>query len=864
MKGDMKEAERLALYYKETFGDDFFLELQNHQIPEETQVRKELALLGKKLGIPIIATDDSHYTWKEDSIPHEAMLAINVKKNLTELPEIGGKQNRFHFSGPNYYLKSGEEMGELFQEYPEAIENTVEVARRCQVDFELNVNRLPKFSPIPEGIDDNEYLSELAFKGLKERVKGNVTNEMKERLKEELGVIGTQGFASYFLIVSDYVNAAKCNGVRVGPGRGSAAGSLVAYALGITNLEPIKYGLIFERFLNKERFDMPDIDIDFDNRNMTIAKKYVEEKYGKDKVCQIITFGTFGAKASIRDICRVLAISIPDANRLAKLIPNAPGTTLDQALEQVKEFRMAYQGEEIVIDDGPIVALIEEDVNKWRKRRARAKVAGEEEGGEEGEEEKVRAAVEEGHRHMDSRLVGKVSFEIDAKDGLEHRIRRIPVKMVIDLAKKVEGLSRSAGTHAAAVVIAAEPLTDVVPIQRPTKEGAALSAVTQFDMHGIHSMGLLKMDFLGLKNLNVIGDAIENIKKIYGIEIDENSIPVDDPPTYELLCRGDTYGVFQCEGAGGKRVVIDLQPKCLEDMSAAVALNRPGPLDSGLTASFIARRQGREPISYDLPELEEAMKDTYGVSIYQEQVMRIAQIVAGYTMGEADILRSAMGKKIKEKMAKERRKFIEGAKIKGHDEAFSSELFDKLAHFADYGFNLSHSVCYGYIGYQTAYLKANFPREFMCALLTMKAEGNTPDKPKVMECISDCQERGLQILLPDVNVSDSNFSVEPKTTDGIRFGLTHIKAVGSAAEKIVEARNKGGEFVSLLDLKARVPTLRRNELEALIRGGACDSFGERAQMMAALERIIKRADSLAKERASGQNDSFFKYEQCGG
>ena len=589
----------------------------------------------------------------------------------------------------------------------------------------------------------------------------------------ELDVIRETGFAAYFLIVWDFIRAARCDGVKVGPGRGSAAGSLVSYVLRITNICPLKYGLIFERFLNRERVSMPDIDIDFDDRRRDRVIEYVQEKYGRDRVAQIITFGTMAARAAIRDVGRVLDVPLSDVDRLAKLVPPQIGITLEKALEN-RELREVYDNE------------------PW-------------------------------------------------------------AKTVIDNARRLEGICRNASTHAAGVVIAPEPLENIVPLQRSTNDRDAM--VTQFDMNGVQTVGLLKMDFLGLTNLSVIEAAVENVRQTTGIELDIDTLPLDDPATYALLGRADTLGVFQMEAVGGKKILLDMQPQTIDDISVASGLNRPGPIEGGVIDVYMRRKRGEEAVEYLLPELEPILADTNGVIVYQEHVMKIASAVAGYTLGEADILRAAMGKKDKAKMALQREKFLAGATRRGVDPGKAEELFDLMAFFAGYGFNRSHSISYSLITYQTAYLKANHPLEYMTALLNSKAG----DFDKLKLTILDAHARGLVVRPPDINRSGTGFVVGDLDKREILYGLSHIKNVGEkVVENLLVARDEGGPFSSLLDLCLRAGgrDLNRRVLEALVRSGACDGLGDRATLLALIDRAMDRAAQVRREREQGQTSLF--------
>ena len=768
VSGDMDAAEAIARQHAEIFGpDNYFLELQDHGIPEEDTVRAGLVEIARRTGLPLVATNDSHYIKPEDAEAHDILLCIQTGARREE-------EKRFRLSGPEYYLASTQQMRERFAAYGEAVSNTVAIADRCHIEIPLGRNLLPTYSPIPEGLNADTYLLQLCEAGVRDRYADAVNDEVRERLSMELDVIRETGFSAYFLIVWDLIRAARADGVRVGPGRGSAAGSLVSYVLHITDIEPLQYGLIFERFLNRERVQMPDIDIDFDDVGRERVLAYVQDKYGRDRVAQIITFGTMAARAAIRDVGRVLNVPLPDVDRLAKLVPQVVNITLERALKESRELNELYEHEE------------------WAKH-------------------------------------------------------------IINNARRLEGICRNASTHAAAVVIGSEPLANIVPLQRSTLGDG--TAVTQFDMNGVSKIGLLKIDLLGLSNLTVIAEATETVRAIRGIDLDIDRIPLDDARTYELLGRADTHGIFQLEATFAKRILIDMQPNCLADMGVAVALNRPGPIEGGATGMWMRRKRGEEPVTYMLPELEPILKETYGAILYQDQVMKIASAVAGFSLGEADILRAAMGKKDKVKMAKQREQFLSGAAARGVAPETALELFELIALFAGYGFNGAHSISYGLIAYQTAYLKANYPREYMSALLNSRAD----NFDRLKQSILDAHARGLVVRPPDVNRSASAFSLGAEEQGEILYGLRHIKNVGErVAAEIVAERDDAGPFTSLFDLCLRVSSrdLNRRVVEALIRSGACDSLGERGAMLAVLDRAIDRAATIRRERESGQTSLF--------
>ena len=774
LAGDVAGALGLAREYSQILGPDgYFLEIQDHGMEEERVVREGLIQLARQTDLPLVATNDCHYVDKDDAEAHDVLLCIQTGSRLDD-------PKRLRFSGSDFYVCSAEEMAAKFAYCLEAVNNSGAIAARCRFKPLLDQHLLPLYD-VPPGQDADGLLEMVAAEGLRQRRHGeDPPPEYLDRLRYELSVIRETGFAAYFLIVWDFTRAGREEGVKIGPGRGSSAGSLVAYSLGITDVDPLQYGLIFERFLNPERVSMPDIDIDFDVAGRARVIDYVNRRYGTDRVAQIVTYGTMAARAAVRDVGRVLNVPLPEVDQLAKLIPTRPGVTLDSALLESKELKAAYDGQ------------------PWAHR-------------------------------------------------------------LIDTARRLEGISRNAGTHAAGVVIAPGPLTDYVPLQRATTNREAV--VTQFDMDGVQKIGLLKMDFLGLENLTILEETLDNIERLQGTRPDLDAIPLDNPATYELLARGDTLGVFQLEQAGGRRIVMDMRPRTIEDMAASVALNRPGVIEGGATELYMKRRRGEEPITYLLPELEPVLKETHGVILYQDQVMQIAAQAAGFSLGAADLLRSAMGKKDKAKMKAQRDRFMAGAVGRGVGEKTAEELFDYIGYFAGYGFNKAHAVAYGVISYQTAYFKANFPLEFMAALLNSKAS----DFERLKRAIQDTQVRGIVVHPPDVNRSRAPFSVlAPTEVDQralppgrgeILYGLQHIKNVGeSAAQTLVAVREEGGPFRSLVDLCSRVRgrELNRRALEALIKSGACDGLGDRGTLLAQLDTAMRRAEIAARERDSGQ------------
>ncbi|HEY6537409.1 MAG TPA: DNA polymerase III subunit alpha [Candidatus Dormibacteraeota bacterium] len=772
LAGDRDGALAIAREYSQILGPDgYFLEIQDHGMEEERIVREGLIQMAQETDLPLVATNDCHYVDPEDSEAHDVLLCIQTGSRLDD-------PKRLRFSGPHFYVSSAEEMAAKFDYCLEAVNNSAVIASRCRFEPLLDQRLLPTYD-VPPGQDADGLLELVAEEGLRQRRQGEEpSQEYRDRLRYELSVIRETGFAAYFLIVWDFTRAGREDGVKIGPGRGSSAGSLVAFSLGITDVDPLEYGLIFERFLNPERVSMPDIDIDFDVAGRARVIDYVNRRYGTDRVAQIVTYGTMAARAAVRDVGRALNVPLPEVDQLAKLIPIRPGVTLDSALVESKELRAAYDGQ------------------AW-------------------------------------------------------------VKRLVDTARRLEGISRNAGTHAGGVVIAPGPLIDYVPLQRSTTNREAV--VTQFDMDGVQKIGLLKMDFLGLENLSILEETLDNIERRRGERPDLDAIPLDDAATYDLLARGDTLGVFQLEQQGGRRIVIDMRPRTIEDMAAAVAINRPGVIEGGATDLYMKRRRGEEPITYILPELEPILKETHGVIVYQDQVMQIAAQAAGFSLGAADLLRAAMGKKDKAKMAAQRQRFLEGAMARGVAEKTAVDLFDYIDYFAGYGFNKAHSVAYGLISYQTAYFKTHYPLEFMAALLNSKAS----DFERLKRAIQDAQARGIIVHAPDVNRSLAPFSVVAEAPPGeaspgkgeILYGLQHIKNVGeSAAGILVAVREEGGPFRSLIDLCTRVRgrELNRRALEALIRSGACDPLGDRGVLLAGLDTAMRRAEVLARERDSGQ------------
>jgi DNA polymerase-3 subunit alpha len=753
--GDIDRAREAALRYKQIFGDgNFYLELQDNGLKEQGEINRALVELSKELQIPVVATNDCHYLRQDDYKAHDILLCIQTGKSVHA-------KDRLRFDTDQLYFKSPEEIKRSFSEIPESIKNTIEIAEKCNLDLRLGEPLLPRYK-LPEDRTAEQELERLAEEGLKRKLGGDPPEEYIKRLQHEVRIINKMGFAPYFLIVWDFINFAKSRGIPVGPGRGSAAGSLVAYSLNITEIDPIKYNLFFERFLNPDRISMPDIDVDFckDKRDEVI--RYVAEKYGVDQVAHIITFGTMKARAVIRDVGRALDIPYSDVDRIAKMVPAGINVTIDYALQTEQRLRDAYE--------------------------------------------------------KDSRI-----------------------KELIDIARRLEGLCRHASTHAAGVVISPSPLTNYTPLYKNPSED---TITTQFDMKSVEAIGLLKFDFLGLKTLTVIEETLRYLKES-GKDFDLSSIPLDDPKTYQLLSRGQTTGVFQLESSGMKDLLVRLEPGRFEDLIALVALFRPGPLGSGMVEDFIQRKKGHRKVEYDIPQLKEILDETYGVILYQEQVMRIAHKLAGFSMAEADILRKAMGKKQKEQMEALQTKFVSGAVKNGIPEEKAKRLFEVMSHFGEYGFNKSHSAAYAYLAYQTAYLKAHFPVEFMAANLSKEENSD-----KVVLFIKECRQMGIQVLPPDINLSESKFRV---IGNSIRFGLEAVKGIGEAAVSEILRARKEGPFRDIEDLLQRVDTrkVNRKALESLVKAGALDSLVDsdspvvlrRAKAMKLIEELMDRRSS---------------------
>ena len=759
----MKEAEDLALKYEKIFGKgNFYLELQSHEhIKEQKIVNNGLILISKKTGIPLVATNDVHYLKAEDSEAQDILMLINTGADLNDPERLTMKQD-------NFSLKSPAEMEEEFKDVPEAIENTQKVADMCNFEFELGKTKLP-FYPLPDNKNPDDYLKELCYNRLEKKYPDKKP-EIIERMEYELSVIKKMGFASYFLIVQDFVNWAKENRIVVGPGRGSAAGSLVSYVVGITNVDPLKYNLLFERFLNPDRTaGLPDIDLDFTDRRRDEVINYVSQKYGKDNVAQIITFGTMAARAVIRDVGRALQYTYSYCDQVAKMIPLM--FSLDETMKKVKEFRDLYDSDE----------------------RA---------------------------------------------------------KKLIDFAKKLEGVARHASTHACGVVISKDPLENVVPLQHPTQDDENI--VTQYEMHSIEDLGLLKMDFLGLKNLTIIEDTLARIYVVQNKKVDIENLPLDDKAVYKLLQGGKTAGVFQLEGQGMTRYLVELKPSEFEDIIAMIALYRPGPMD--LIPEYIQRKQKKKRVEYLHPKLEPILKSTYGVLIYQEQLMKISQELARFTPGEADTLRKAVGKKIKSLLDAQREKLVQGMIRNGIDKKTAETIWEWILPFARYGFNRSHSACYATIAYQTAYLKNYYPVEFMAALLTSEKA----DIERIAVVIEECKKMNIEVLPPDINESFGNFSVVPEAHK-IRFGLTAIKNVGTnVVMTIVEERKANGAYESINDFILRVSSkdLNKKSLESMIKAGVFDRLEERNTLLFNVERLLEWTRENQKTKSNGQKGLF--------
>ncbi len=766
-QGNMPEARETAKWYRELFGDGYFLELMEHgDVPELPMINKGLLELHKQLDIPVVATNDLHYVSQEDAPLQDILICIHTNTNVQD-------ERRLRMAENSYYLKSHEEMAALYRDLPEAITNTELVAEMCNLELDFTKLRLPQF-PVPDGMTADDYLAKICWEGLRRRIE-NVTDAEKERLSYELDVIKYTQFANYFLVVWDIARFVRERDIFFAV-RGSAAASLVLFCLGVTNVNPLPFRLVFERFLNVERKEMPDIDMDFQDDRREEVINYVVGKYGREHVAQIITFGTLGAKASIRDVGRALAMPYSEADRVARLIPFKLHITLDEAMALNPELKETYEA------DGSIQRLV-------------------------------------------------------------------------DTARALEGLTRHSSTHAAGVVISREPLDDIVPLQRPVRGDDDSVAMTQYAMEPCAALGLLKMDFLGLVNLSILAKARDLIAQTREVRLSLTEIPLDDAKTFEMLSRGETVGVFQLEGAGMTRYIKELEPTTIGDVAAMIALYRPGPMEH--ISTFIDGKHGRAAPHYPHPALKDILEETYGVIVYQDQVLHIARAFAGYTLGEADIVRKSMGKKIAEIMAQERDKFISGAVRQGYTRELAEQVFALIEPFAGYAFNKAHSVSYGLISYWTAYLKANYPAEYMVSLLNSYID-NTE---KIATAIAECRRLRIPVLPPDINRSEADFSIETNE-DGeqaIRFGMAAIKNVGAGAIKpLLDSRAKDGPFASLEHMcrVADMGSVNRKTLESLVKAGAFDSFGDRGAVLAVVEKIAALAQSEARMRESNQSSMF--------
>lgn len=767
IQGNKEASYEAAKFYKGLFGDDYYIELQDHGLEKQKMSNPGMIELAKELGIKMVITNDSHYLKKEDADWHDTLLCIQTNA-------LKESNDRFRFPNNEFYVKTPEQLRDSFkwmdsQMFEECIANTVEVADKCHLIIEMGKYHIPYFE-LPPNFTSESYLEYLTLEGIKKRY-GALTPQLKERMDYELGVINKMGFAEYFLIVSDFIHYAKRNDIPVGPGRGSAAGSLVSYALEITDLDPIAHNLLFERFLNPERVSMPDVDIDFCVERRGEVIDYVTRKYGADKVCQIVTFGTLAARNAMKSVARVYDIPFAQSNQWAQLIPAEPKIKIDDALKDGMELKKLY-------DTDPTV------------------------------------------------------------------------KKLVDMAKSIEGLKNNTGMHAAGVIISKMPLEDIVPVE-PSKEGLI---VTEYTMIEDEHIGLLKMDFLGLRNLTIIHSALKMIEKRTGVKLDINNIPLDDVPTFELLQKGDTDGVFQLESAGMKKLVKDLKPSVFEDLGALVALFRPGPLNSGMVDDFVQRKHGRQKIEYAHPDLEPILKDTYGTIVYQEQIMQIFQTLADYSLGQADNVRRMMGKKQLDKMAEQKGLFVKNTASHGMTQKDAEKLFEQIEQFAAYCFNRSHSAAYAFVAYQTAYLKAHYPVEYMSALLSSVSN----DQEKTQLYIAECQKMGIKVLAPDINKSTAKFTPDE---NNIRFGLASIKNVGEGVIELIEKEREtqDGEFKSLYDFCTRIDSkaLNSRTLESLIKSGAFVNIEKsRKQLIENLEPLVSSAKRQNEAKMLGQGSLF--------
>ncbi|MCH7608241.1 MAG: DNA polymerase III subunit alpha, partial [Chloroflexi bacterium] len=767
MDGSTEAADELARWYRDTFGA-FYLEIQRHEnLDFQDGLNAGLLGMAERLDLPLVATNDLHYVKPTDAQLHDVLLCIGTNASV-------GDANRFRFSDSSYYLKTPEEMAELFADLPEALANTAVIADSTDVTLDFSALHLPQY-PTPDGEDAEPYLRRLCWAGFDARYPDGGTDAQKQRLEYELDVINTTRYPNYFLVVADIADFARRSEIVFGV-RGSAASSLALYCLGVTDIDPLEYDLVFERFLNVERKEMPDIDMDFQDDRRDEAIRYVVEKYGRDHVAQIITFGTLGAKAAIRDSGRALGMAYADVDRIARLVPTRVGMTLEAAMAESQEMREAHEGDETL-------------------------------------------------------------------------------RKLIDTAFGLEGVVRHASTHAAGVVISSDPLTDHVPLQRPTKGGDDGVAMTQYAMEPVAKLGLLKMDFLGLINYSILDNARRLVRERHGVDLKLSEIPFDDKKTYELLASGETTAIFQLESPGMRRYIKDLRPSSLGELAAMVALYRPGPMEH--ISRYIDSKHGRVPISYPHPALEDILKETFGVIVYQDQVLHIMRRFAGYSLGEADVVRKAMGKKIASLMQQEREKFIAGADTQGYGEQIAGEIFDLIEPFAGYAFNKAHSVSYAVVAYWTAYFKANYPVEFMRCVLNA-AEGNAD---RVAAAVFECNRIDIPVLPPDVSRSEVGFSIDV-ADDGrtaIRFGLASVKNVGQAAvEELVAERTASGAFASLEEFarRAGAEAANRRVLESLIRAGALDGFAHRGRLLATLDQLMQVIGREARLKDSGQSTMF--------
>ena len=763
LEGRVQEAKESARWYKEVFGD-YYLEIQRHPIPELEQVNEQLVSLGAELDIPLVATNDVHYVDKQDAAWHDLLLCIQTNTSVHD-------EQRMRMAGDFFYLKSPQEMAELFADIPQALENTERIAQACNLELDFGQVHLPELE-LPEGRSADEYLAEMCWKGLAQRY-AEPSAEVKDRLEYELEVVRQTQFAHYFLVVSDIVFYARRRNILCGV-RGSAAASLILYCLGVTDVDPLKHRLVFERFLNVERKEMPDIDLDFQDDRRDEVISYVVEKYGQDHVAQIITFGTLGARAALRDVGRALGMPYSQVDQMARLVPFGPAMTLGKALEENPEFGRIYREDSII-------------------------------------------------------------------------------RQLVDSAMKLEGVARHASTHAAGVVISREPLVKYTPLQQVSRAEAGGLVMTQFSMDDIARVGLLKLDLLGLANLTILARAKDLVAQTRGIELDLSHIPLDDARTFAMLSSGETSGVFQLEGGGMRRYLKELRPATFSDVAAMVALYRPGPKEH--IPTFIRAKEGLQPIRYPHPALADILEETHGVIVYQDQVLFIVQTFAGYSLGEADVVRKAMGKKVPEIMRREKKRFVDGAKRKSFSPGVAEEVFTLIEPFAGYAFNKAHSVSYAMIAYQTAYLKANYPLEYMTALLAV----HSGQQDKVAVAVAECQRLGVRVLPPEVNHSGATFGIEADGERAVRFGLADIKNVGLAAvDPILRAREAGGPFKSIEDFcrRADLRGMNKRVMESLIKAGAMDSLGNRGALLNRVDRILGLSQHEQRLKESGQASMF--------